>query len=115
MKVNKLEGYAPEYPARKGLSGAAKIGALAAALIAASAAAGCTPAWSGYTLESPAPTEGAPVVDCTEPAVTEDVQTEGLILADPSEIAGTPEPTEDADGLSLIGDVVVDPASIIGD
>lgn len=88
MKVKKLTEYAPEYPARK--RAALKIGALAAAaVLAASTAAGCGVTVSGYLENDPPAVTDAPITPepteelCTpgEPAVDEN----GNIIPDETE------------------------------
>ena len=122
MKVNKLEGYAPEYPAKKGLKTAARIGAAAAAVVLTSAAAvGCGVKASGFMIGPEDATEEPCIVDTTE-----DVSIDGKIVVDPTEEpepTGVPavDPTEEPEVdnteefVLLMGDVAVDPEQGIGD
>ena len=123
MKVNKLQSYAPEYPAKKGFINAARIGAVAAAaLLVTGTAAGCTVSANGYLVDPPAVTEDAPQVDgliMADP--TEEIHPVGIVDADPTEVPCTHEPgkdqetadpTEDIDDVELMGDVVADPGTI---
>ncbi len=119
MKVNKIDSYAPEYPAKK--SGmAARIGMLAAAaLLAASTASGCTVSASGYLQDPPAITDEPITPEPTdelcvpgEPAVDEN----GNIIPENTE-ACTDEPITDegTEEPALMGDVQFDPAGGVGD
>ena len=102
MKIKKVEGYEPGYPAKKGT--AAKAGAVAAAaLIAAGAMAGCTPRYSGgMQYETPEPTEvielaGEPTVDETE------VILDGDVMVDSTDTAGY-------DDVGISGNIMPDPS-----
>ena len=110
MKIKKVEGYEPGYPAKKGA--AAKAGAVAAAaLIAAGTMAGCTPRYSGgMEYATPEPTEvvelaGEPTVDETE------VILDGDVMVDPNEGCGDDvvDSTETPD-VGISGQILPDPS-----
>ena len=122
MKIEKIQGYEPEYPRKNGV--AVKLGAVAAAaVLAAGTFAGCRPE-----------TGGQPLPDTT-PVVTVEPALEGDVIADPTELGGEPvvdetecgqdntEPGGDNEGeagdifgdANITGVVLPDPGTVDGD